>query len=165
MTGIAETVDRPSAWVRRFVPLIRAGGLVLDLAAGRGRHAQLLLEGGFTVRAVDRDVSALRRLAGPRCEVKEIDLESATGWQLGDGYDGIVVTNYLHRPLLPALASAVARDGILIYETFAHGNERLGRPRNRDFGGSTSTPAQATIGPTTSSREPRSSTFHRSASR
>ena len=56
MSGIAETVDRPSAWVRRFVPLIRAGGLVLDLAAGRGRHAQLLLESGFVVRAVDRDL-------------------------------------------------------------------------------------------------------------
>ena len=69
MTGIAETVDRPSAWVRRFVPLIRAGAVVLDLAAGRGRHARVLLEGGFTVRAVDRDVSALRPLAGLRYEV------------------------------------------------------------------------------------------------
>ena len=90
MSGIAETVERPSAWVRRFVPLIRAGGLVLDLAAGRGRHAQLLLEGGFTVRAVDRDVTALRPLAEPRCEVRRIDLESGAGWQLGNGYDGIV---------------------------------------------------------------------------
>ena len=65
--------------------------------------------------------------------MREIDLESGSGWQLGDGYDGIVVTNYLHRPLLQALASALARNGILIYETFAHGNERLGRPRNPDF--------------------------------
>jgi SAM-dependent methyltransferase len=133
MIGIAEAVDQPSAWVRRFVPLIRAGGLVLDLAAGSGRHSRLLLESGFTVRAVDRDVSALRRLAGPCCEVRRIDLESGAGWPLGDGYDGIVVTNYLHRPLLPAIASALAPDGILIYETFARGNERLGRPRNPDF--------------------------------
>ena len=133
MIGIAETVDRPSAWVKRFAPMIREGGLVLDLAAGRGRHARLLLEGNFTVRAVDRDVSALGPLARPRCEVREIDLESGSGWRLGDGYDGIVVTNYLHRPLSQALASALARNGILIYETFAHGNERLGRPRNPDF--------------------------------
>ena len=133
MTGIAETVDQPSAWVSRFIPLIRAGGLVVDLAAGIGRHSRLLLESGFTVRAVDRDVSALRQLAGPRCEVREIDLESGAAWQLGDGYDGIVVTNYLHRPLLRALASALAPNGILIYETFAHGSERLGRPRNPDF--------------------------------
>ena len=154
-----------SAWVRRFAPLIAPGGRVLDLAAGAGRHTRLLLDMGLTVEAVDRDTTALLPLAGPRCTVRPVDLETGEPWPLGDGYDGIVVTNYLHRPLLPALASAVARDGILIYETFAHGNERLGRPRNRDFGGSTSTPAQATIGPTTSSREPRSSTFHRSASR
>jgi 2-polyprenyl-3-methyl-5-hydroxy-6-metoxy-1,4-benzoquinol methylase len=76
MAGIAETVDRPSVWVRRFVPLIRAGALVLDFAAGSGRHSRLLLESGFTVRAVDRDVSALGRLAGSRCEVRQIDLES-----------------------------------------------------------------------------------------
>jgi SAM-dependent methyltransferase len=133
MTGVAETVDQPSAWVRRFVPLIRPGGLVLDLAAGSGRHSRLLLESGFTLRAVDRDVSALGRLAGPRCEVRRIDLESGAGWPLGDGYDGIVVTNYLHRSLLPAIAAALAPDGILIYETFARGNERFGRPRNPDF--------------------------------
>ena len=133
MIGIGETSDRPSAWVKRFAPLIREGGLVLDLAAGRGRHSRLLLEGGFTVRAVDRDASALRPLAGPHCEVRRIDLESGAGWQLGDGYDGIVVTNYLHRPLLRGIASALAPNGILIYETFAHGNERLGRPRTPDF--------------------------------
>lgn len=107
--------------------------MVLDLAAGSGRHSRLLLESGCTVRAVDRDVSALGRLAGPRCEVRRIDLESGAGWSLGDGYDGIVVTNYLHRPLLPAIASALAPDGILIYETFARGHERFGRPRNPEF--------------------------------
>ena len=133
MTRIPETVDQPSAWVRRFVPLIRAGGLVLDLAAGNGRHSQLLLDSGFKVRTVDRDVSALGWLAGPRCEVRWIDLESGAGWPLGDGYDGIVVTNYLHRPLLPAIAPALAPEGIVIYETFARGNERLGRPRHPDF--------------------------------
>jgi SAM-dependent methyltransferase len=133
MTGIAEIIGQPSAWVRRFVPLVRAGGLVLDLAAGNGRHSRLLLEVGFTVRAVDRHVSALRRLAGPRCEVRPIDLETDGPWTLSEGYDGIVVTNYLHRPLLPAIAHALAPDGILIYETFARGNDRLGRPSNPDF--------------------------------
>jgi len=115
------------------MPLIRSGGLVLDLAAGNGRHARLLIEHGFTVRAADRDVSALLTLAGPRWEVRQVDLETGAPWPLGDGYDGIVVTNYLHRPLLPAIANALAPEGILIYETFAAGNERLGRPRNPDF--------------------------------
>jgi SAM-dependent methyltransferase len=106
---------------------------MLDLAAGAGRHTRLLLDMGFRVTAVDRDLSALRELAGPRCTVRELDLESGGGWALGGDYDGIVVTNYLHRPLFPALAAALAPGGILIYETFAAGNERFGHPRNPDF--------------------------------
>jgi SAM-dependent methyltransferase len=115
------------------MPLIRPGGLVLDLAAGNGRHSCILIERGFAVRAVDRDISALLTLAGPRCEVSQVDLETGAPWLLGAGYDGVVVTNYLHRPLLPAIANALAPGGVLIYETFARGNERLGRPRNPDF--------------------------------
>jgi len=123
----------PSLWVKRFLPLIKPGGVVLDLAAGSGRHVRLLRECGFAVCAVDLDITALMAFAGPCCEVRRIDLEADDGWQLGDGYDGIVVTNYLHRPLLPAIAGALAPGGVLIYETFARGNERFGRPRNPDF--------------------------------
>ena len=106
---------------------------MLDLAAGSGRHSRLLRDSAFAVCAVDLDVSALLPLAGTRCEVRQIDLETGAAWPLGDGYDGIVVTNYLHRPLLPAIGQALAPSGILIYETFALGNERLGRPQNPDF--------------------------------
>lgn len=123
----------PSVWVERFAPLIRPNGLVLDLAAGAGRHVRLLRDRGFVVRAADHDISALQSLAGPGCEIIETDLESGADWALGGGYDGIVVTNYLHRPLLPAIGAALAPGGILIYETFALGNERLGQPRNPDF--------------------------------
>jgi len=123
----------PSTWVARFLPLIKPGGLVLDLAAGAGRHVRLLHDRGFGVRAVDRDITALRRLAGPGCEIIETDLETGAPWALGGGYDGIVVTNYLHRPLLPAISRALAPGGVVIYETFAHGNERLGRPDNPAF--------------------------------
>jgi SAM-dependent methyltransferase len=130
---IFESSGPPSRWVRRFVPLIRPGGLVLDLAAGSGRHARLLRDSGFAVRAVDRDVSALVPLAGARFEVRQTDLEAGGAWPLGGGYDGIVVTNYLHRPLLPAIGRALAPGGVLLYETFALGNERLGRPQNPDF--------------------------------
>jgi SAM-dependent methyltransferase len=123
----------PSPWVERFSALIRAGGRVLDLAAGGGRHVRLLRQRGFAVCALDRDVSQLRGLAGPGCEVREIDLESGAEIALGGPYDGIVATNYLHRPLFPALERALAPGGVLIYETFALGNERFGRPRNPDF--------------------------------
>lgn len=122
-----------SAWVRRFAPLISRGGRVLDLAAGNGRHSRFLLDSGFAVCAVDRDISALRPLAARGCEVRELDLESGRRWPLGGGYQGIVVTNYLHRPLLPAIGIALARDGVLIYETFASGTERFGHPSNPDF--------------------------------
>jgi SAM-dependent methyltransferase len=129
--------DLPSAWVRRFVPLIRQGGHVLDLAAGGGRHTRLLIDMGFAVTAVDRDVAGLLPLAGPRCQVRALDLETGDPsglWaSLGDGYDAVVVTNYLHRPLFAGLAAALAPQGVLIYQTFAAGNERLGRPRNPDF--------------------------------
>lgn len=123
----------PSVWVNRFLPLIKPGGLVLDLAAGSGRHVRLLCDRGYAVCAVDRDTTALLAFAGPRCEVRRIDLETDDRSQLGDNYDGIIVTNYLHRPLLPAIARALAPGGVLIYETFARGNERFGRPRNPDF--------------------------------
>ena len=123
----------PSLWVKRFLLLIKPGGLVLDLAAGGGRHVRLLRDCGFAVCAVDRDTTALSALAGPSCDVRRIDLETEDAWQLGNDYDGIIVTNYLHRPLLPAIARALAPGGVLIYETFARGNESLGAPRNPDF--------------------------------
>src|SRR5579862_1445270 len=126
----------PSAWVRRFRPLIREGGRVLDLAAGAGRHTRLFLDMGFSVTAVDRDIAGLRPLAGDRCEICAIDLEAgAPGSMLTPlgTYDGIVVTNYLHRPLFPSIAAALAPEGVVIYETFAVGNERFGRPRSPDF--------------------------------
>jgi SAM-dependent methyltransferase len=123
----------PSAWVERFLPLVKPGGLVLDLAAGGGRHVRLLRAHGFRVRAVDRDIAALCAFDGPDCEIIEADLETGAPWPLGDGYDGIVVTNYLHRPLLPAIGPALAPGGVVIYEAFAQGSERFGRPSNPAF--------------------------------
>lgn len=123
----------PSAWLMRFARLIKHGGLVLDLAAGGGRHTRLLLDMGFRVTAVDRDIERLRPFEGECCELRAIDLEAGARWPLGRGFDGIVVTNYLHRPLLAPLAAALAPGGVVIYETFAVGNERFGRPRNPEF--------------------------------
>ncbi len=128
--------DSPtSAWVRRFAPLIAPGGRVLDLAANQGRHTQLLLALGFRVVAADRKTDALRAhfSADPQCEIVEIDLENGAPWRLGAGFDGIVASLYLHRPLFPDLGAALAPGGVLIYETFMVGNERFGRPTNPDF--------------------------------
>ena len=125
---------RPSDWVARFAPCIRAGGEILDLACGGGRHARWLTGRGWTVEAVDRDAGALAALAGVTgVRVRVADLEHGAWPYAGRRFDGIVVTNYLHRPLLPLIEGALAEGGVLIYETFMLGNERFGRPSNPDF--------------------------------
>lgn len=124
----------PSAWVVRHAPSIRPGGRVLDLACGSGRHSRYLTCIGFEVVAVDRDAQALSSLAGaPGVSVREHDLESSAWPFVAERFDGIVVTNYLHRPLLPLLAASLAPDGLLIYETFAQGNQRYGKPSSPQF--------------------------------
>ncbi len=124
----------PSEWVRRWAALIAPGGRVLDLAAGSGRHARLLAALGHRVEAVDRDALALHALEGaPGIVTRVADLEAGAWPYAGESFSGVVVANYLHRPLLPALVAALAPGGVLIYETFAAGNERFGRPSNPDF--------------------------------
>jgi len=107
---------------------------VLDVACGRGRHLRYLASLGFAAVGVDRDeqaLSSLRSFEG--AEVRVADLEAGP-WPFAPGeFDGVVVTNYLHRPLFPHLVGALRPGGILIYETFALGNERYGRPANPDF--------------------------------
>jgi SAM-dependent methyltransferase len=119
--------------VRRWAPLIRPGGRVLDLACGSGRHVCWLAAQGFQVTAVDRDAAALQPLQAIAV-VRVADLEGEP-WPLpGERFDAVVVTNYLWRPLWPALRAALADDGgMLIYETFADGNQHIGKPSRPDF--------------------------------
>ncbi len=128
------TTAAPSPWVVQHAPLIAPGGRVLDLACGSGRHAAWLARQGFQVEAVDRDAAALSALAGlANTHVLAADLEVGPWPYSGQLFDGIVVSRYLHRPLLPLLAAALAPGGVLIYETFMIGNERHGKPSNPDF--------------------------------
>jgi SAM-dependent methyltransferase len=124
----------PSAWVVRHARFIRSGGCVLDLACGGGRHSRYLAALGYQVVAVDRDRQALESLTAVAGVITRCcDLE-ADAWPFaGQRFDAIVVTNYLHRPLLPLLGATLARDGLLIYETFAQGNQRYGKPSKAMF--------------------------------
>ena len=124
-----------SPWVERFAPLVPNGGDVLDLACGGGRHTRLFLGLGHRVIALDRDIGEVADLASnPSVKLVGTDLETDNPWPFPDRkFSGIVVTNYLYRPLFPTLINALADDGILIYETFGVGNERYGHPRNPDF--------------------------------
>ena len=105
---------------------------MLDVACGSGRHSRLLARLGFEVEAVDRD-PALFADPPPRVTLLGADLEGAPWPYEGRRFDGIVVTNYLHRPLLPVLAASLEPGGMLVYETFARGNERFGKPSNPAF--------------------------------
>lgn len=124
----------PSPWVKRFARLVPPGE-VLDLACGAGRHARLFASLGHPVLALDRDPQALALAAGPGIQTVEHDLESAAAaWPFEPGrFAGIVVTNYLYRPLLAALVKSLAPNGVLLYETFALGNEAFGKPSNPAF--------------------------------
>lgn len=121
----------PSPWVSRFVPLIAPGGKVLDLACGGGRHARYLAGLGFAVEAVDRDAAAVEALRGvPGINGRCADLEGGP-WPFGGcRFDGVIITNYLWRPLFPQLMATLGTGGILIYETFMVGNELFGKPSN-----------------------------------
>jgi SAM-dependent methyltransferase len=117
--------EAPSPWVVRFAHLVAPGASVLDVACGAGRHTRWFSARGCTVDAVDRDAALADAFAA--------DLEGGPWPYSTRHFDAVVVTNYLHRPLFPALARAVADGGVLIYETFARGNEAFGKPSNPAF--------------------------------
>ena len=124
----------PSPWVVRHAPSIRAGGKVLDLACGSGRHACFLAGLGYSVLAVDRDAEALAAMpATPAVITRQLDLEGEDWPLAGQMFDGIVVTNYLWRPRLPDVLALLAPGGVLIYETFMLGNAAYGKPSNPAF--------------------------------
>ena len=121
-----------SPWVRRWSHLVPAGARVLDLACGSGRHLRWFASRGAQVTGVDRDAQALAALQGVG-ELLTADIEHGPWPLAGRRFDAVVVTNYLWRPLLPLVVDSVAAGGVLIYETFAAGNETVGRPSNPDF--------------------------------
>lgn len=133
MTGHIA-LGSPSAWVQRWAHLVPAGGEVLDVACGGGRHSRFFAGRGHPVTAVDRDAEAIAALHGVAgitglCA----DIENAPWPLAGQRFAAVVVTNYLHRPLFPRLREALAPGGVLIYETFGIGNAVYGRPANPDF--------------------------------
>ena len=124
-----------SPWILRFADAVPDKGTVLDLACGGGRHGRFFLARGQKVLFLDRDIAALSDLAEtPSAELIEADLETDAGWPLADRlFEAVIVTNYLWRPILPQIVSAIAPGGLLLYETFALGNKAFGRPRNPNF--------------------------------
>lgn len=125
-------MNEASAWIVRFADNVPPGASVLDVACGGGRHSLLFRDRSAKVTAIDRDVSGLAGLTG--VEIIEADLETSAPWPLKSRvFDCVLVTNYLWRPVLPDILNAVAPGGMLLYETFARGNEAYGRPARPEF--------------------------------
>jgi SAM-dependent methyltransferase len=118
-----------SAWVARFAPLVPKTAPVLDLASGSGRHLRHFRAHGHAVTGVDVELQGVADLTGAEgVEIVQADIEAGPWPFAGRRFAGIIVANYLHRPLLPVIVEALAPGGVLIYETFAQGNQRFGRP-------------------------------------
>ncbi len=133
-----DHTQAPSEWVRRWGHLIpdRPGSArVLDLACGHGRHSRWLMRQGHQVTAVDRDAEALASLAelAPWVRTLQADVENGPWPLAGREFEAVVVTHYLWRPLWPAILASLAPGGLLIVETFAHGQASVGRPARADF--------------------------------
>jgi SAM-dependent methyltransferase len=122
----------PSPWVQRWSHLVPPRGSVLDVACGSGRHVRWFADRGCRVTAVDRDAAAVEPLRAI-ADVLVADIENGPWPLAGRRFDAVIVTNYLWRPLLPTLIASLADGGVLIYETFADGNQTVGKPSNPDF--------------------------------
>lgn len=124
--------EAASPWVQRWASLVEPGGAVLDVACGAGRHMRLFRDRGHPVTGVDRSPDATQA-ASEFGEAVLADIEGGPWPFAGRVFAGVVVTNYLWRALMPAIVASVAPGGALIYETFASGNETVGKPSRADF--------------------------------
>jgi SAM-dependent methyltransferase len=129
---IKHGLEPPSDWVQRWSHLVPAGGSVLDVACGHGRHMRWFASRGHTVTGIDRSPEATAAVAGLGKTILA-DIENGPWPLFGETFDAVVVTNYLWRALLPRVVESVAPGGVLIYETFAIGNETVGKPSRPDF--------------------------------
>ncbi len=120
----------PSPWLQRHAP--ETAGQALDLACGSGRNLRWLAARGWQLTGIDRDAAVLAPLRDV-AEIIQADIEAGPWPLTGRAFDLVVVCNYLWRPLFDAIRSAVAPGGRLIYETFADGQQHIGRPSRPDF--------------------------------
>jgi SAM-dependent methyltransferase len=122
----------PSPWIDRWWHLLALDATVLDVACGSGRHMRFAAERGHAVIGVDRSQEALDAAASYG-QVLLADIENGPWPFPAQTFGGVIVTNYLWRPLLPAIVAAVAPGGVLLYETFAASNETVGKPSRPGF--------------------------------
>jgi SAM-dependent methyltransferase len=137
MVAMAHGSGPVSPWLQRWARLLPAGGSALDLACGSGRHLRWLAAQGLQATGIDRDRAALDASADLAASgvvrLVEADVENGPWPLAGRTFDAVVVTNYLWRPLWPHILASLAPGGVLLYETFADGNQTVGKPSRPDF--------------------------------
>jgi rhodanese-related sulfurtransferase len=138
----ARRLWRPSPFLERMMPYLPRPGpgvRVIDLAAGAGREAVFLALAGYQVDAWDHDgdvllrANALAERHGVAITTVVRNLERRVPDLPVGEHQVVTVFRFLHRPLLPHIARAVAPGGCLVYETFRRGQERFGRPKSGRF--------------------------------
>lgn len=132
MSTLLHGQEPTSNWIARWSHLLPAGCTLLDLACGHGRHMRHFAQLGHLVTGVDRNpdaIAAVSSLGEAMCA----DIENGPWPLAGRTFGGVVVTNYLWRPLWPQILASLAPNGVLIYETFSAGNETVGKPSRPDF--------------------------------
>jgi len=136
MTPIVKPHLPAAPWIARFIEGVKPGGRILDVACGSGRHLALGLTLGYRMVGVDRDIGPAKGTVWPHSDLElvEADLEDGSPFPFPPrAFDGVIVKNYLWRPILADIVASVGDDGVLIYETFGVGHERLGKPTQPDF--------------------------------
>jgi len=139
VTGPAARLWRPSAFLADVLEEIPARGRAVDLASGSGRDAAFLALHGLDTEAWDHDTfvlgraAALAKRSGAAIRTLVVDLEAKHPPLVRGAWDVIVCFRFLHRPLLPRIADALAPGGHLVYETYRAGQERFGKPQRARF--------------------------------
>jgi SAM-dependent methyltransferase len=122
-----------SKWIEDHINLLPRNGHVLDLACGGGRHSRHLAAQGHDVTAVDIDTTGIEAAMLSGVEIVSADLEEGPWPFVKSSFDSIIVVNYLWRPQFNYIKATLKPGGVLIWDTFALGNEKYGKPSNPKF--------------------------------
>lgn len=134
--GFYHGEDEPHHLLERFWKIIPQG-VVIDIAAGRGRNTLFLAGKGYRVYGIDSSQEGLRiareamaKKTNQACLIRG----DANNLPFKPGTAaGVVVFYFLLRHIMKELIDLLQKGGVLVYETFLKRQNLFGRQRNPDF--------------------------------